>query len=80
MYHQHPTPYHGIAGFIEHSRVKTVYKFACVQPDDSVLEIGCEAGNLLYQCPKARRIVGADISSRALRDAHQLFKSNKGSA
>jgi 2-polyprenyl-3-methyl-5-hydroxy-6-metoxy-1,4-benzoquinol methylase len=77
MYHKHPTPYRGLAGFIEWARVKTVFKFARIEPDDTVLEIGCEAGNLLHCCPIATRVVGVDISSSALQEAYRLFKLNK---
>ena len=80
MYQRHPTPYSGIAGSIEWARVSAILKMARIKVDDTVLEIGCEGGNLLYQCPDAERIVGVDISSRALQDAHHLFKSNKRSA
>lgn len=80
MYHKHPTPYRGLAGFIESSRVKTVLKFAHIKPNDAVLEIGCEAGNLLIHCPEARRIVGVDISSAALQEACRLFDANKRTA
>ncbi len=76
MYHKHPTPYRGIAGLIEWARVRTVLKFAHIEPDDTVLEIGCEAGNLLAHCPNAKRIVGVDISSSALQDAYHLLKAN----
>lgn len=80
MYHKHPTPYRGIAGLIEWDRVRTVLKFARIEADDTVLEIGCEAGNLLAQCPNAKRIVGVDISSSALQDAYRLFKAKNRSA
>jgi len=80
MYQKHPTPYQGLAGFIERARVRTVLKFTSIKPNDAVLEIGCEAGNLLFQCPKVKRIVGVDISSSALQDAYQLFKANNRSA
>ena len=77
MYQKHPTPYQGIAGFIERARVRTVFKFAHIKPDDTVLEIGCEAGNLLCHCPNAKRLVGVDISSSALKDAYRLFEKHK---
>lgn len=79
MYQRHPTPYRGIAGIIEWARIRTVFQMARIGLDDNVLEIGCEAGNLLFQCPDAQRIVGVDISSRALQDAYHLFEKNKRS-
>jgi 2-polyprenyl-3-methyl-5-hydroxy-6-metoxy-1,4-benzoquinol methylase len=75
MYKKHPTPYSGIAGFIERARVRTVLKLAAIQGTDKVLEIGCEAGRLLMEVPKCRRLVGADISRAALEDAAELFGS-----
>ncbi len=67
MFTAHPTPYtRGLARHIELARVRTVLGLARVRPEDRVLEIGCEAGNLLAAVPPSRRLVGADISPRAL--------------
>ena len=73
MYQMHPTPYNGLAGMIERARSRKVLEFAQINPDDAVLELGCEAGNLLINVPLCRRIVGADISSAALADAAKVF-------
>ena len=68
------TPYRpGIAGRIEAARVRAVLGLARIAPQDAVLEVGCEAGNLLVRTPPTRRLVGADISPRALADARALF-------
>lgn len=75
MYKKHPTPYNGIAGYIERSRVNTILQFAKIKSTDSVLEVGCEGGNLLINVPNANRIVGVDISQIALNDAAKLFES-----
>jgi len=76
MYAAHPTPYaRGLARHIELARVRTVVAFAAIRPSDAVIEIGCEAGNLLAALPPARRIVGVDISLRALADAQRRFAS-----
>lgn len=70
MYAAHPTPYTGgLSRRIELARVREVLKLAAVGTGDAVLEVGCEAGNLLAAVPVARRIVGADISLRALSAA-----------
>jgi len=74
MYAKHPTPYTGIAGVIERSRIRAVLELAEVGPADPVLEIGCEAGNLLVQIPDARRIVKVDISEVAPADARRLLQ------
>lgn len=70
MYVEHPTPYvRGLSRRIELARVHSVLKLARIKPTDAVLEVGCEAGGLLALIPPARRVVGIDISLRALRDA-----------
>lgn len=75
MYRRHSTPYTGVAGFVESLRVKAVLKAAAVQPEDRLLEVGCEAGNLLKHFAPCRKKVGFDISHAALADAEKLFKS-----
>lgn len=80
MYRMHPTPYNGLAGMIERARSRKVLEFAQIGPQDSVLELGCEAGNLLVDAPLCRRIVGADISSAALADASRLFRTQNRAA
>ncbi|HET8570163.1 MAG TPA: class I SAM-dependent methyltransferase [Candidatus Limnocylindria bacterium] len=70
MYEAHPTPYGGgIAGRIEAARVRAVLDLAAIGPGDRVLEVGCESGRLLAAVPPCRRLVGVDISRRALEDA-----------
>ena len=76
MYRAHPTPYtQGVAGIIQKARVKAVMKHGRILPSDSVLELGCEGGHLLVECPPARRLVGADISLEALADARSTFST-----
>lgn len=66
MFISHPTPYKGIAGFIERIRIKKVISYSKIRKDDRVLEIGCEAGNLIMSLPIAKKKVGLDISKEAL--------------
>jgi SAM-dependent methyltransferase len=74
MYRKHPTPYaQGIAGRIQRARVAAVLDLARVGPDDRVLEIGCERGELLCRVPSCSRLVGCDISRAALEDAAALL-------
>lgn len=74
MYERHPTPYGaGLAGIIEQARVRAVLRLARVGPSEAVLEVGCESGRLLASLPPAGRVVGADISRRALEDAAARF-------
>ena len=75
MYEKHPTPYGGIAGFIQHQRLQKISAAMTkhlAASGDTIAEIGCEEGNLLkflgeqhkeYQC------IGLDISSKALSEA-----------
>jgi SAM-dependent methyltransferase len=75
MFGAHPTPYvGGLARRIELARVREVLRLAAIRPADAVLEVGCEAGNLLAAVPAARRIVGADISMRALEAAQRKLE------
>ncbi len=74
MYARHPTPYgKGLAGFIQAKRVGRVLAYADVAPADRVLEIGCESGHLCAALPSCARLVGCDISPKALEDAQKLF-------
>lgn len=75
MYSKHPTPYFGIAGWIEKLRVQTIIRIIRTQVKNEhfkLLEIGCEAGNLLNAIhlafPRAQ-LTGFDISTHALEAA-----------
>lgn len=73
MYKKHPTPYnHPLAGLIEKYRVSVIKNLAKIKSTDTVLEIGCEGGNLLKLLPPCRKI-GLDISKAALREARKLL-------
>lgn len=74
MYRKHPTPYSGLVGIVMRFRARVIRSLADIKPSDSVLELGCEAGNLMARFPKAKRLVGADISGVALRDAKSMFE------
>ena len=80
MYSKYPTPYAGLAGIIAKARAKTIFKYANIKPESTVLEIGCEGGNLLINAPQAGRLVGADISKSALEDASKLFNNQNRTA
>ena len=75
MYEKHPTPYNGIAGFIQKQRLQKIAaamsKYRAIS-GSTIAEIGCEEGNLLkylgerfpnYHC------IGLDISTKALEEA-----------
>ncbi len=73
MYEKHPTPYYGLAGYVERARLRAIHRLANIKPQDRVLELGCEAGNLLMSLPEHERTVGFDISARALNKARKTF-------
>ena len=73
MFERHPTPYFGLAGIVEKARLRAINKLAKITSSDSVLEIGCEAGNLMLALPQAARMVGFDISQKALDVAEESF-------
>ncbi len=74
MYARHPTPYEqGVAGFIQSRRVARVVEYAQIASSDRVLEIGCERGRLCAAVPPCARLVGCDISQKALDDAAAHF-------
>ncbi len=73
MFEEHPTPYFGLAGIVERARISAIRRLADITPADAVLEIGCEAGNLLLALPEAGRTVGFDISRKALEAAGKAF-------
>ena len=81
MYSRHRTPYgKTLAGFVQAKRVKRVLAYAKIKPGDRVLEIGCESGMLCAAVPPCARLVGCDISAKALADAERLLLSKRRSA
>lgn len=77
MFYKHPTPYSGFAGLVEKFRVRAIREYAKITPNDTVLELGCEAGNLLIALPESKKTVGFDISNNALKKARQKAKAAK---
>ena len=75
MFEKHPTPYHGLAGWVERARLAAIARAAAIGPDDRVLEVGCEAGTLLLSLPQPARLVGFDISAKALAQARERATS-----
>ena len=74
MYGKHATHYSGLAGLPELIRARIIRSLADIRAPDTVLEVGCEAGNLMTRLPRCRRLVGVDISGAALRDARKQFQ------
>ncbi len=76
MYEKHPTPYNGVAGFIQKKRLEKISAAISKFPTtgDTMAEIGCEEGNLLGFLSaqhKGFQLIGLDISSKALKDAKE---------
>lgn len=69
MYEKQPTPYSGLAGAIEKLRVKRIISYVKPKRTDAILELGCESGYLLTSFPTVKRMVGLDISNKALEEA-----------
>lgn len=75
MFSKHPTPYTGFAGLVEKVRIWKIVSYANVSSNDTVLEVGCEAGNLITSLPKAKSLTGFDISADALKEAKKKAKA-----
>jgi 2-polyprenyl-3-methyl-5-hydroxy-6-metoxy-1,4-benzoquinol methylase len=73
MFKKHPTPYTGIAGFIEKKRIQKIVGLISKKIKNNkktlIFEVGCEAGNLLNALANKfpdGQFVGTDISETAL--------------
>ncbi|MEM6802578.1 MAG: class I SAM-dependent methyltransferase [Bacteroidota bacterium] len=83
MFLAHPTPYEGLAGWIEKQRlqfiIKEIKKHIGPRPGQ-ILELGCESGHLLASLHQAfphSHLYGIDISDVALKQAkRRLAGSN----
>jgi len=74
MFEKHPTPYGGIAGFIQKKRLEKIAKAISSFPSKGnvIAEVGCEEGNLLEYLGKQNpgyQLIGFDISTAALEKA-----------
>lgn len=63
--------------YIEKTRAKTIVKLANVSQTDSVIDVGCGEGYMLSLLPKAKKIVGLDISRVALNRAKKYLQDRK---
>lgn len=80
MFKKHPTIYSGLAGIVSYLRLWIIFSYAKIKPEDTVLEIGCESGNLMKYLPYSKSLVGFDISKKALEEAKKNFKLRKKKA
>lgn len=81
MFLKHPTPYSGLAGYVERGRARAIVKEIKDRKraeNFTLLEIGCEAGRLLSILRRyfpSARFYGNDISTEALKAARQNLGS-----
>lgn len=82
MFEKHPTPYNGLAGYVEKKRAQAIIseiKKHKTRNNFHLLEIGCEAGNLINilmkEFPEAQ-FYGHDISQIALDEAKKRLGDN----
>jgi len=78
MYEKHPTPYSGIAGFIQRKRLgrimNAIRKYRPSTDTELIMEIGCEEGHLIehiHQQLTGYQLLGLDISTKALEQAQK---------
>ncbi|MEL6253048.1 MAG: methyltransferase domain-containing protein [Bacteroidota bacterium] len=83
MFLSHPTPYTGIAGWIEKRRVQRIVKAIRVYrpyKELEIVELGCEAGNLLHALHTEfsdAQLIGVDISDYALTIAQDKLPEGR---
>jgi ubiquinone/menaquinone biosynthesis C-methylase UbiE len=69
-----PEAYHLRSNFlirwIERRRVKAILRFLNAGPQDTVLEVGCGAGNVLEQIP-SRQLYGLDLSTFLIKKSQK---------
>ena len=70
--YNHPNP---LVRLIERSRRVKIVQFSSINPNDRVLEIGCEEGPILEQLPESKLCVGLEISSLSIKRAKQKLSS-----
>lgn len=83
MYEKHPTPYNGIAGFIQRRRLdrimSAINRFKPSSSSELIVEVGCEEGHLiehLHQQLSGSKLIGLDISTKALEQAKRTLPSD----
>lgn len=67
QYHHHPNP---LVRYIETKRVRGIIDFLGLKEEESLLEVGCGAGNILESL-NCSKIIGADLSLYILEKARQ---------
>ena len=71
-FHHHSNPF---IRFVEKRRVKTIFNMMTIQPEDSVLEVGCGAGNVIERASSGK-LFGVDLSTSILRKAKRQINRN----
>jgi len=66
-FHHHSNP---LIRFVERRRVKAIFDFVDIHPQNNILEIGCGAGNVLQESPGGR-LFGVDLSLSMVKKAKE---------
>lgn len=64
-----------ILRYIEKIRAKTIIKFAKITFNDTAIDVGCGEGYMVSLLPKAKKIIGFDISNVALERARSILNN-----
>lgn len=77
MYRLTPTPYRGLAGKVEHARLRQIVRWARQAAPASVLDVGCGEGVLFGILGRDAQILGVDLSGDSLRASQRLHANSR---
>lgn len=63
--------------FVEKIRIKKIIKLSKISKEDVVLDLGCGEGFLISILTNPKKVVGIDISKKALKRAKEVLKNRK---
>jgi ubiquinone/menaquinone biosynthesis C-methylase UbiE len=69
-FHRHSNP---LIQFVEKKRVRTIFELLDIQSDDSILEVGCGAANVIERASRGR-LFGVDLSAAILTKAKKQLR------
>jgi len=77
MYHLSPTPYRGLAGKVERTRLRRIARWARQVAPTSVLDVGCGEGVLFDVLGRDAQVLGVDLSGDSLRASRRLHANSR---